>query len=101
LTALSIYANSLSTDSQKAIDNSDLYEVSPDLQSAKDEYKSTMVDAKQEADYINTGLEANNKGDTQSATSNINEAATFMNSSVDHSNKYKILIATYKSKHNG
>lgn len=38
LTSLSTYAGMLSTDNQTAIDDSDLYNVSPDLQGAKDEY---------------------------------------------------------------
>ncbi len=33
-------------DSQKAINDSDLYSVSPDLQSAKDEYRLQMIQAK-------------------------------------------------------
>jgi hypothetical protein len=42
-TSMSTSANALYTDSQKAMDDSDLYNVSPDLQGAKDEYRLAMV----------------------------------------------------------
>lgn len=98
LTTLSTYSNSLLIDSQNAIDNCDLYEVSPELKSAKKEYKSAMVDANKAAYYINLGLEENDKGDAQSATSYFDEATKLMTSIANHSNNYVSLIDAYKSK---
>ena len=60
--SLSKYASTLYTDSQKAIDDSDLYNVSPDLQDTKNEYRLAMVQANRVAVYANSGLEEYNNG---------------------------------------
>ena len=76
----SVYANSLFTDSQKAIDDSDSYQVSPDLQGANDEFRIVMVGANWAVFYISAGIEEYNKGNMQVATSDFNQATLIMKS---------------------
>lgn len=97
-TSLSIYANSLFTDSQKAMDDSDLYSVSPDLQGTKDEYRLAMVQANWAAYYISTGINDFNNGDVQTATSDFNQATQDMKSCGEHANKATKLLNAYNSK---
>ena len=60
--SLSIYANSLFTDSQKAIDDNDLYNVSPDLQGTKDEERLGLVQLNLYAKYTHMAAEEYKKG---------------------------------------
>ena len=94
------HANSLFIDSQKAMDDSDLYSVSPDLQGIKDEYRSAMVQANWAAYYISTGIEDSNKGDTKTATSDLNQAVQNMKSCTEHTNNLNKMLKSYNSKHN-
>ena len=96
--ALSIYANALFKDSQKAMDNSDLYKVSPDLQGTKNEYRLSMVDANWAAFYLSAGVEDRNKGDIQTASSDLNQATQLMKSSGQHANNVTVLLKVYNSK---
>lgn len=96
-TALSIYANSLFKDSQKAMDNSNLYKVSPDLQGTKNEYRLSMVDANWAAFYLSAGVEDRNKGDIQTASSDLNQATQLLESSEQHANNVTALLKVYNS----
>ena len=87
---------SLFTDSQQAIDDSDKYSVSPDLQDIKDEYGLAMVQANWAAVFINTGIEELNNGDTQDATSNIEQATENMESFGQHVQKMNKMLDAYK-----
>jgi Predicted permease len=97
-TSLSIYANSLFTDSQKAMDDNDLYSVSPDLQGTKDEYRLAMVQANWAAYYISTGINDFNNGNVQAATSDFNQATQNMKSCGEHANNATKLLTAYNSK---
>ena len=57
-TYISKNADNLSTDSMKAIDNNDLYTVSPDLQDAKKEYRLELEQSYLAAFYTSAGAKA-------------------------------------------
>lgn len=59
----------MSTDNQAAIDDSDLHNVSPDLQGAKDEYLLSLIHSKAAAIYIIYGVEAYNKVNNTASSS--------------------------------
>ena len=96
--SVSTYANTLDIDSQKAINDSDLYSVSPDLQSAKDEYRLQMIQAKSAAVYIYHGIEAYKKGDIEAGDPEMKQAIQSINSITEHANKASKLLKAYKSK---
>ena len=97
-TSISTYANTLYKDSQEAINDSDLYSVSPDLQSAKDEYRLQMIQAKSAAVYIYHGVEAYKKGDIEAGDPEMKQAIQSINSITEHANKAAKLLKAYKSK---
>ncbi len=63
------YANTLYKDSQKAMNNSGLYDVSPDLQGAKDEYQLEVLQAQSAAVYIYYGVDAYRKRNIEAGDS--------------------------------
>jgi len=85
--SVSIYANTLYTDSQKAIEDSDLYNVSPDLQDAKNEYRSAMIQAKMVAVYTNSGIDKYNNGNFIAVNSDVKQAIECVNSYKEHIKK--------------
>ncbi len=97
-TSVSTCANTLDKDSQKTITDSDLYSVSPDLQSAKDEYRLQMIQAKSAAVYIYHGVEAYKKGDIEAGDSEMKQSIQSINSLTEHANKASKLLKAYKSK---
>jgi|ERR1035437_676432 hypothetical protein len=92
------YANTLYKDSQKAINDSDLYSVSPDLQSTKDGYRLQMIQAKSAAVYIYHGIEAYKKGDIEAGDYEMEQSIQSINSITEHANKASKLLKAYKSK---
>ncbi len=86
-TLLSTYASTLYTDSQKAIDDSDLYNVSPDLQDTKNEYRLAMVQANKVAVYANSGLEGYNNGNFEAVNSDLKKATECIESYNQHIKK--------------
>ena len=99
-TSASTYAPILYTDSQKAIENSDLYNVSPDLQSAKDEYRSAMAQANRVAAYANYGVEEYNNGNFEAINTDSKHAIECVKSYNEHLKKAVKLSNDYKSKKN-
>jgi len=97
-TSASTYANTLYKDSQKAMNNSKLYDVSPDLQSSKDEYQLEMLQAQSAAVYIYYGIEAYQKGNTEAGDSEMKQAIQSINSITEHANRAGSLLKAYKSK---
>ena len=96
--SLSTYADALYKDSQNAIDASDLYSVSPDLQSAKDEYRLAMVQANWAAVYTRMGVDEYNKGNVKEGTSYLEQAIPYIKSCGEDSKKATELINAYNSK---
>ena len=99
-TSLSTYADALYKDSQKAIDNSDLYSVSPDLQSAKDEYMMTMVQANWAAVFTSKAVGELENGNTEDGNADLKEATQYMNSFSEHATETTKLLNAYISKKN-
>ena len=98
-TSASTYANTLYKDSQKAMNNSNLYNVSSDLQSTKDEYQLEMLQAQSAAVYIYYGIEAYNKGNIEAGESEMKQAIQNITSVTEHANRAANLLKAYKSKH--
>ncbi len=86
-TSLSMYASNLCTDIKKAIDDSDLYNVSPDLQDTKDEYRLAMVQANRVTVYANSGLEEYNNGNFEAVNSDLKQATECVESYNQHIKK--------------
>ena len=84
LTSASTYAAILYTDSHKAIEDSDLYNVSPDLQGAKDEYQLAMAQASRVAVYANSGVEEYNNGNFEAINTNLKQAIECVKSYNEH-----------------
>ncbi len=97
-TSVSTYANTLYTDSQKAMDDSALYNVSPDLQSAKDEYQLAMVQAQSAAVYIYSGVEAYKKRNIDAGNSETEQAIPSINFFMEHSARKQKILEAYNSK---
>ena len=86
-TSTSTYANALYTDSQKAMDDSDLYNVSNDLQGAKDEHQLAMVQAQSAAVYIIHGVEEYKKGNFEAGNSEMKQAVPNIKSFREHDDR--------------
>ena len=99
-TSLSTYASTLCTDSQKAIDDSDLYNVSPDLQDTKNEYRLAMLQANKVAVYANSGVGEYNNGNFGALNSDVKQAIECVKSYNEHIKKVVKLLNNYKSKKN-
>jgi len=97
-TSTSTYANALYTDSQKAMDDSDLYNVSIDLQGAKDEHQLAMLQAQSAAVYIVYGVEEYKKGNFEAGNSEMKQAVPNMKSFREHDDRAASLSKAYKSQ---
>ena len=86
-TSTSTYANAVYTDSQKAMDDSDLYNVSNDLQGAKDEHQLAMVQAQSAAVYIISGVEEYKKGNFEAGNSEMKQAVPNIKSFREHDDR--------------
>jgi hypothetical protein len=96
----STYANALYTDSQKAMDDSDLYDVSSNLQGAKDEYHLAMAQANMVSVYANFGVEEYNNGNFVSSNSDVKQAIECVKSYNEHITKVAKLSNNYKPTKN-
>ena len=99
-TLLSTYANTLYTDSQKAMDDSTLYKVSPVLQDAKDEYRLAMLQANMVSVYANFGVEEYNNGNFVALNSDIKQAIECVKSYNEHIKKVAKFSNNYKPTKN-
>jgi hypothetical protein len=99
-TSASTYANTLYTDSQKAVVDSELYSVSPDLQGAKDEYRLAMAQANRVAVYANSGVEEYNHGNFEAINTDLKQAIECVKSYNEHIKKVVKLSNNYKSNKN-
>ncbi len=86
-TSASTYAAILYTDSHKAIEDSDLYNISPDLQGAKDEYQLAMDQASWVAVYANSGVEEYNNGNFEAINTDLKQAIECVKSYNGHTKK--------------
>lgn len=95
-TSISTCANTVYKDSQKAMNNSDLYNVSPDLQSAKDEYKSEMAQFNSATVCISYGVKEYKKGNIEAGYSEMKQAIQTLKSITESTNRINKLIKAYK-----
>jgi hypothetical protein len=99
-TSTSTYAAILYKDSHKAIEDSDLYNVSPDLQGAKDEYQLAMAQANRVAVYANSGVDEYNNGNFEAINTDLKQAIECVKSYNEHIKKTVKLSNNYKSQRN-
>ena len=99
-TSLSTYAGIMHRDCQKAIDNSDLYNVSPDLQGTKDEYRLALVQNKLYAMYTRMAADEYNKGNKEGGDSYSKQATQCETSFIQHITKATNLLTAYNSGKN-
>jgi O-glycosyl hydrolase len=77
----------LYTDSQKAIENSDLCNVSPDLQDTKAEYRLAMIQANKVAIYANSGIGEYNNENFGAVNSDVKQVIECVKSYNEHIKK--------------
>jgi len=96
----STYTTILYTDSHKAIEDSNLYNVSPDLQGSKDEYQLAMLQANKVAVHANSGIEEYNNGNFVAINTALKQAIECVNSYNEHIKKAVKLSNNYNSMKN-
>lgn len=96
--SLATYSDLLYRDSQTALNESEMYSVSPDLQKAKDEYRLAMVQANWCAVYTGIAINYINDGNTDGAITSMNQAAEALKSCNEHTTTANRLLDEYKSK---
>lgn len=99
--SLSTYGGYLYTDSQKAIDDSNLYDVSPHLQDAKDEYNSAMEQAEWAGAYYQTAIKEYDKGNEKNAKSDLTKATQSKENYAKHLYKLYNLLKNDDKNVNG
>ena len=90
--SLAKYSDFLYKDSQSALDENDLYSVSPSLQNAKEEYRLMMVQANWAAVYTTLAINALNQGNNDEGIKNTKLATEALESCSQHGEKFKMLI---------
>jgi hypothetical protein len=94
--SLSTYAGILYTDSRKAIENSDLCNVSTDLQDTKAEYRLAMIQANKVAVYANSGVGEYNNGNFGALNSDVKQAIECVKSYNEHIKKAAKILKNSK-----
>ncbi len=84
INSLGTYSKILFEDTQLAIDESDLYTVSPELQYAKDEYRLTMVACNWAGLCYCSAVDEMNAGNVDQATEYLNTGTEFLTSGQGH-----------------
>jgi hypothetical protein len=92
-------AKYLKLHSNDAIEESDSYTVSPDLQPAKNEYREGLVDANNGALFIMLGVNYTNSGDLKSASQALNIGSNGIAASGDHFANASKFVDEYKENH--
>jgi len=95
--SLATYTDLLYQDSQTALDESDMYAVSPELQGVKDEYKIAMVQANWCAVHTAIAINDINNGNTDDAVTSMNQAADALKSCNEHTTTANRLLDEYNS----
>jgi S-layer protein (TIGR01567 family) len=93
--SLATYTDLLYADSQTALDESNMYSVSPDLQSVKEEYEKAMVQANWCAVYTAIAINDINNGNTDDAITSMNQAAEALKAGNEHTAKVNRLLEEY------
>jgi hypothetical protein len=97
--SLAVFAVFLSSHTKSAIQESDLYTVSSDLQAGKEEYSAGLVDANNAATFTTLAVKYINSGDTASATQAFQTATNKIQSCGKHFDNATIVVDEYNKNH--
>lgn len=98
MNSLATYSGYLYDSTQTALINSNKYNVSPDLQPAKDEYNQGISDINLACAYIYQSVTEFNSGNLNQATSLMEDAKTYINSGTVHITRAATLLEGYNKK---
>lgn len=90
-----LYTKPVFANSQKAIEDSEMYSVSPYLQLAKDEFRLAMILVNWAAYYLDAGIEEMNNGDQQVSTYYLEQAITNIESFHQHMDNSNTMLDSY------
>lgn len=99
MTQIGIYAGNLYESTNAALQHSNSYGVSPELQSTKDEYNQALVDINMASRLIIGAVDAYNTGDTDTCISSMKTAKTYTDSGGQHFTTATSLLEAYKKNH--
>jgi len=91
------YARNLSQSTTQALQHSNSYKVTPELQATKDEYNQGLVEINTASVLITGAVDAYNKGDKDTYLSSMRSAKTYAESGNQHFTTATSLLETYYS----
>lgn len=91
------YAKNLCQSTSVALQHSNSYNVSPELQPAKDEYNQGLVEINKASVLIDSAVDANNKKDKDACVSSMKTAKTYAESGKQHFTAAASLLEAYYS----
>lgn len=92
------YGTALTTDSKNALDESQSYSVSPNLQPAKEKYETALYDFNQAGYYTTLGSTQFKNGNSEQASQNFETATTYTNWGNTNLKEAKSLLDDYNLK---
>lgn len=96
MTQIGMYAGDLYESTNAALQHSNSYNVSPKLQSTKDEYNQALADINMASRLIIGAVDAYNTGDTDTCISSMKTAKTYIDSGSQHFTTAVSLLDAYK-----
>lgn len=96
---IGIYAENLYQSTNTALQHSNSYEVSPELQSAKDEYNQGLAEINMASVLIAGAVDSYNKGDADTCISSMKTAKEYINSGTQHFTTATSLLEAYNKKY--
>lgn len=99
VSGMTTYADRLYTSTNDAIETSDSYTVSSDLQPVQKEYRLGMVAYNWAALMCYDAIDALNYGDSAGSTESFEKATEFMDSGTEHITKCSTLLDEYTEEH--
>lgn len=99
MTQIGIYAGNLYESTNAALQRSNSYSVSPELQSTKDEYNQALEDINMASRLTIGAVDAYNTGDTETCISSMKMAKTYTDSGSQHFITAASLLEEYNKKY--
>lgn len=96
---IGLYAGNLYESTNVALQHSNSYSVSPELQSSKDEYNQGLEDTNMASRLIIGAVDAYNSGDTETCISSMETAQTYIDSGGQHFTTAGSLLEEYNKKY--
>lgn len=96
MTQIGMYAGDLYESTNEALQHSNSYSVSPELQSTKDEYNQALADINMASRLIIGAVDAYNTRDTDTCISSMKTAKTYIDSGSQHFTTATSLLDAYK-----